>query len=548
MQDLFCQVSKMFHSRKSKSNLLPFQSRIFADIQSNRNIMIAQTDKNLGPVGVNPRRYIQDGLKHIQDKHSYEIISTEQGRKDADELRLEILDWIVRNNDELPEHIKKYIRHKVTESQENPFGTGYLLYKIHKEPISTRLICSDCGSLPHSLGKWVNEMLQPIMFAQRSYIRNSFELKDALTQLGRLPPGASLYTYDAIGMYPNIEPEECIATLATFLRRASTQEKFPHYRPEPLIQAIEIVMRNNRFWFGDVLVKQIRGIAMGMSPAPPLANIFVAIHEEEEIWDFVKQGIVHFLRRFIDDGIGIWIHHPDPTVDEQRWNDFKKTVNNGCLDWEFSPRSNSVIFLDTVISIVDRRIETSLYEKPLALHLYLPPHSCHPPGVTKGLVMGEVLRISYLCSREEDIHANLRKFYRRLCASGHNETTLNNLFNLAIENAEKYMAMTLLQREQLRDDKREAAKRRVYLKIPFHPSDPPRRLLQKMWRNLVSNPPGRLPLNQLHTNNLIEDGVLATVPIDRLTIAYRRAPNMGNLLSYRNIEKCTGLKVSSYID
>ena len=107
--------------------------------------------------------------------------------------------------------------------------------------------------------------------------------------------------------------------------------------------------------------------------------------------------------------------------------------------------------------------------------------------------------------------------------------THTNLFNLAKENAEKYMAMTLLQRKQLRDEKREASKRRVYLKIPFHPSDPPRRLLQKMWRNLVSNPPGRLPLNQLHTNNLIEDGVLATVPIDQLIIAYRRAPNMGNL-------------------
>ena len=32
MQDFFCQVSKMFHSKKSKSNLLPFQSRMFADI------------------------------------------------------------------------------------------------------------------------------------------------------------------------------------------------------------------------------------------------------------------------------------------------------------------------------------------------------------------------------------------------------------------------------------------------------------------------------------------------------------------------------------
>ena len=95
-----------------------------------------------------------------------------------------------------------------------------------------------------------------------------------------------------------------------------------------------------------------------------------------------------------------------------------------------------------------------------------------PTHVTKGLVMGEILRISYLCSREEDIQANLRKFYRRLCASGHNEKTLSDLFTLGIENAEKYMAMSPLQRQQLREEKREASKRRVYLKIPFHPSDP----------------------------------------------------------------------------
>ena len=75
LQDFFCQVSKMFYARKSKNNLLPFQRRMLADIQSNTNIVIAQADKNLGPVGVDLHRYIQDGLKHIQDKHSYEIIS-----------------------------------------------------------------------------------------------------------------------------------------------------------------------------------------------------------------------------------------------------------------------------------------------------------------------------------------------------------------------------------------------------------------------------------------------------------------------------------------
>ena len=162
--------------------------------------------------------------------------------------------------------------------------------------------------------------------------------------------------------------------------------------------------------------------------------------------------------------------------------------------------------------------------------------------------MGEILRISYLCSQEEDTTANLRKFYRRLCACGHSEKTLTDLFNLGLKNAEEYMAMSPLQRQQLKDEKREASKRRVYLKIPFHPSDPQRRLLQKMWRNLVSNPPGGLPLNQLNTFNLSGDGEKAKVPIDQLIIAYQRAPNLGNLLSYCNIAKRKGLAVSSYLD
>ena len=45
-------------------------------------------------------------------------------------------------------------------------------------------------------------------------------------------------------------------------------------------------------------------------------------------------------------------------------------------------------------------------------------------------------------------------------------------------------------------------------------------LLQKKQHIDILREPGRLPLNQLHTNNLIEDGVSATVPIDQLTIAY----------------------------
>ena len=130
----------------------------------------------------------------------------------------------------------------------------------------------------------------------------------------------------------------------------------------------------------------------------------------------------------------------------------------------------------------------------------------------------------------------------------HNFKRLTPLFTKTIRNAEKYMAMSPLQRQELKERKREAAKRRVYLKIPFHPSDPPRCLLQRLWHKHVARPTGKLPLNQLNTYNLSGDNEQTKVPIDQLIIAYRRAPNLGNIFSYRNIANREGPLVSSFID
>jgi len=257
------------------------------------------------------------------------------------------------------------------------------------------------------------------------------------------------------------------------------------------------------------------------------------------------------LKRFIDDGIGIWLHHPDPAEDERRWKEFQNVVARGGLAWDFSKRSNQIDFMDVTISLVDNRVEFKLFEKPLALHLYLPPHSSHPPGVIKGLVMGEVLRIFQLCSHDSDIDDNLSKFFGRLLDRGYQyyqAESLCPLFIKAVSNAENYLSLREVQRRKIKAAKAEANKRRVYLKIPYYPSEISRKDIQHLWYNLVANPDGKTPLNQLPTNNLSPIGPgLAKMPVDQLIIAYRRAPNLGNLLSYRKIDD-RGLKVSSFIE
>ena len=79
----------------------------------------------------------------------------------------------------------------------------------------------------------------------------------------------------------------------------------------------------------------------------------------------------------------------------------KKTVNKGGLSWEFSDQKQSIPFMDMTIYIEGNKIETDLFEKPLSLHLYIPPQSCHPPQGFRSLVYGMTLRIHKLCSREK---------------------------------------------------------------------------------------------------------------------------------------------------
>lgn len=536
-----------FRSRKAKSNLLLHQQKVLEELKSQPEIVIAQSDKGLGPCAVDLERYIKDGVRHICDASSYEIISEEKGAEDMIALEFEIRDWLRENHRNVLKMHAKYIEKHLEKTREDPYGYAYQLYKLHKATIDTRLVVSDCGSLIHALGKWVNEMLQPIMLQQETYFKNTFELKRLLLELGPIPNNASLFTYDAIKMYPSIETGPCLERLAEYLRRPDTQAKFPHYHPEALIEALGLVMRNNRFKFGDVLVKQIKGIAMGMSPAPPIANLFVAIHEEKEVLQYVARNWLKFLKRFIDDGIGIWLHHPDPAEDERRWKEFQDVVARGGLGWDFSKRSNSIDFMDVTISLVDNKVEFVLYEKKLALHLYLPPHSSHPPGVVKGLVMGEVLRIFQLCTHDKDIDDNLSKFFGRLLRRGHQAEVLRPLFVKAVLNAENYLSLSENQRRRIKAAKYEANKRRVFLKLPYHPSDFKRSEIQHLWYNLVSNPDGKVPFNQLTTNNLNPTGPgLAKMPVDQLIIAYRRPPNLGNLLSYRKIDD-RGLKVSSFM-
>ena len=74
-------------------------------------------------------------------------------------------------------------------------------------------------------------------------------------------------------------------------------------------------------------------------------------------------------------------------------------------------------FLDLTISITeDGNIETDVYAKSCSV--YLPPNSCHPPSVFKGLAIGIGTRLRMLISDDAVLDRRLQEYAKYLTASG----------------------------------------------------------------------------------------------------------------------------------
>jgi hypothetical protein len=396
-----------------------------SSIQENQFVIIAQADKNLGPVGIDVGDYIKLGLEHLPDTLTYKILMEAQAMRDIQELGEKIYSRTICHCRSLSDNVVTYIRIHLQDAADDPLGYFYLPIKLHKMPISGRPVCSDCGSLPHALGQWVDETLQPIVQDQALYFENSAELKSEMEQLD-LRTNISLFTYNSIAMYPTIDTKQYIIRLSNYITDPDISRKFG-YSPEALLDAIKLVMENNRMRFGDVIVKQMSRIAMGMSPAPTIANLFVAIYEKTHVLQYVPH-VVLYLHRFINDGIGIWLHDPDPTIDKNNWLNFQTCLNNSGLRWVFGKRSNEVVYMDLQLKIDGKKTVTSLFAKPMVLHLYIPPHSCHAPDVFLGMIFGNVLRIHQLCSHATDIVRELKLFFHCLLDQGYQSSQLTPLF------------------------------------------------------------------------------------------------------------------------
>jgi hypothetical protein len=418
-----------------RHNLSPSQRNVIRELQNRPDLVIFQTDKNLGPSLSERPQYIREVLTtHLLDDANYEYLSPATAVLELQKQRdnflkiYKILEHTLRSEAE-----SVYFKRATKQNHLNQTRVPqiYGIYKVHKEQLKTRPVISSVNSIPEIFSKHIDYWLKKVVGKLLpTYIKDAEHLIRDLKQTfpNGLPAGARLFSVDAVGMYSNIDTDHGVEVLTRWLTqwRAELPDSMP---VDFILASLEEIMTNNIFQFGDTYWRQRRGCAMGTSSAVNYACLYVGLLEVRRLLPRYNDHLL-FYRRFIDDGIGVWIDTPgDPFA----WRSFMQCLNNwGSLKWTCDGHVDSLIFLDLELSIArDRTIHYKSYQKPMNLYLYIPPGSAHPSNMIYGLIYGRLRAYRLQNTATNDYHRMAILLARRLCARGYSLHTLLPYFQKA---------------------------------------------------------------------------------------------------------------------
>ena len=200
---------------------------------------------------------------------------------------------------------------------------------------------------------FVDKLLQPMAQQQKSYLKDTTHFINFLEKT-KVPENTIFVSMDVMSLCTNIPQEE---------PRINIKNEPPI--PTRLLQrALKLILAENSFQFTGKTYVEIHGTASGTKMAVAFANIFMAKITREEITQFIEQA-------------------------NKQHQTIKSTAE------VFKTETN---FLDTTVykgegfrneSLLDVRTHFKPTETFQCTHF----STCHPPGVKRGFIKGEALRL-----------------------------------------------------------------------------------------------------------------------------------------------------------
>ena len=401
---------------KPRNNLPPVEREALKSLKSDETINIRKADKGTVTVLMNKHDKMTEAQIQLDNLEHYRPL-TEPMVQETHNRVLQLINELHDYN-HIDEMTKKWLCQTPTPPRIPIF---YTLTKIHKPTPVGRPIISGCDGPTEKLSAFIDKLLQPITQKQQSYLKDTTDFINFLEKI-KVPKNAILVSMDVTSLYTNIPQEEGIETVCRAYDIFYNNE--PPVPTRLINRALRLILQENSFQFMEGHYLQTHGTAMGTKMAVAFANIFMA-KIETEILSKTRHKPIAF-KRFIDDVFCLW------NINREHIDQFIEQCNNHHPTIKFTAEisEQEITFLDTnvykgvrfnTVSILD----VKTHFKPTETFQYTEFTSCHPPGVKKGFIKGEALRLLRTNSSRFNFEENITKFKRNLIARGYPERLIH---------------------------------------------------------------------------------------------------------------------------
>ena len=413
------------------------------------HIVFKPADKAMGPAYMSLDRYNDFCYSHLHDTHTYTKLddpSTYSHLGTYDKLTevLDLYDHLYETN-----YLGKSVHTKLAKSLlqlvNSPhlrLSVFYILPKVHKSPISSRPILSCLNSPLFHASIYLDKLLQPVIKNLPTVCLSSDDFILDINKL-HIPPDFNILCADIASLYPSIPiPFGMMAVRSALSNLDYTTNKYAFSKEDiPFIcDLLELVLTENYLQYNFEIYKQISGTAMG-TPCAVVFAVLVVYYIESSVLDSLTIPPLIF-KRYIDDFFIIL--HKDI--------DFVALFNAVCpgikLPDNAVTRGDEGVFLDLNIYINPQRfLSTSIYEKPLNHHMYIPASSAHNQSLLPNLIISQLNRAQLRCTEDSTLFPYIEKFYCRLFNRGWTHAQLHPHFYTAIHPTRPELIERLIQRK-----------------------------------------------------------------------------------------------------
>jgi hypothetical protein len=318
-----------------------------------------------------------------------------------------------------PKCSKFYVLPKIHKSEEianicENVSAEYVFIGHCPKDLPSRPIVNNIQSPTSHLSHFLDKILSPFVSAIPSHIKDSFDLLEKLPTSNQ--EKNTFVNLDVVSLYTVIPKSFGLDAVTYFLLNFPSL-LCPRFSVSFILDALNIVLSNNVFYFQKKFYLQKIGTAMGTKVAPKYATMVLA-YMEKQVEEQCKNrmgllktnAIFSKYWRYLDDILVI------TNLAKKDIETFLEIMCSFHASFKFthSLSTKSTHFLDIFIYTNDDVFHTDIYYKPTDSFQYLHFYSSHPRHIKRNIPYCLAQRISRIVSENRVRENRLQELKSKL--------------------------------------------------------------------------------------------------------------------------------------